>query len=301
MSAALSSTAGKTCLVTGANQGIGKKTAQALAVLGATVVISARDRAKGEAALTEIKRRSGSNDVELMLADFASFDSIRQFAAEFQAKHQRLHVLVNNAGAYNATRTLTKDGLETTFGVNHQGYFFTTKLLLGTIKASAPARIVSVSSGAHARANINFDDLHGERSYRGFGAYGQSKLANVLFTYELARRPEGTGITANCLHPGVAMTGFGKNNAGMIGSLFGVFQTVAKPFLLTPEKGARTSIYLAASPDVEGVTGRYFANSREKQSNPISHDREVARRLWDVSEEVVASAAPGARVTSGQG
>jgi hypothetical protein len=167
-------------------------------------------------------------------------------------------------------------------------------------KASAPARIVSVSSGAHARANINFDDLHGERSYRGFGAYGQSKLANVLFTYELARRLEGTGITANCLHPGVAMTGFRKNNAGMIGSLFGVFQTVAKPFLLTPEKGARTSIYLAASPDVEGVSGRYFANSREKQSNPISHDREVARRLWDVSEEVVASAAPGARVTSGR-
>ena len=200
-----------------------------------------------------------------MVVDFASFESIRQFAAAFQAKHAQLHVLVNNAGAYNASRSVTKDGFETTFGVNHLGYFLTTKLLLDTIKASAPARIVSVSSAAHDRAKINFDDLQGERSYGGFGAYGQSKLCNVLFTYELARRLEGSGVTANCLHPGVVMTGFGHNNAGFVGGFFAVFQALGRPFLLTPEKGARTSIYLASSPDVEGVTGKYFADSREKR------------------------------------
>lgn len=286
------SMAGKTCLVTGANQGIGKETAVALAQMGAEVVITARHREKGEAALADIRQRSGNDRVDLMLADFASFDSIRQFASAFQSTHPRLHVLVNNAGAYNATRTLTRDGFETTFGVNHLGYFLATKLLLDTIKASAPARIVSVSSNAHTRGKMNFDDLQGERSYAGFGAYGQSKLANVLFTYELARRLEHTGVTANCLHPGVVMTGFGKNNPGMIGSLFGVFQAVGRPFLLTPEKGAQTSIYLASSPDVEGVTGKYFAKSREKQSNAISHDPEVARRLWEVSEEMIASGAP---------
>jgi NAD(P)-dependent dehydrogenase (short-subunit alcohol dehydrogenase family) len=282
---------GKVCLVTGANQGIGKETAIGLAKQGATVVITARDQAKGAAALADIKQRSGNDSVTLMTVDFASFDSIRRFAADVQAAHPQLHVLVNNAGAYNAARSVTKDGFETTFGVNHLGYFLTTKLLLDTIKASAPARIVSVSSGAHARGKMNFDDLHGEQSYAGFGAYGQSKLANVLFTYELARRLEGTGVTANCLHPGVVMTGFGKNNSGFIGSLFGVFQTVGKPWLLTPEKGARTSIYLASSPEVEGVTGKYYADSKEKESNAISHDTDVARRLWDVSEQMIATPA----------
>lgn len=286
------SMAGKTCLVTGANQGIGKETAVALARMGADVVITARHREKGEAALADIRQRSGNDRVDLILADFASFDSIRQFASAFQSTHQQLHVLVNNAGAYNATRTQTRDGFETTFGVNHLGYFLVTKLLLDTIKASAPARIVSVSSGAHARGKMNFDDLQSEGSYAGFGAYGQSKLANVLFTYELARRLENSGVTANCLHPGVVMTGFGKNNSGMVGSLFGVFQTVGRPFLLTPEKGAQTSIYLASSPDVEGVTGKYFAKSREKQSNAISHDQDVARRLWELSEEMIASGRP---------
>lgn len=278
----------KTCVVTGANQGIGLETALGLARLGASVVITARDRAKGEAAVADIKQRSGNDDVELMVVDFASFASIRQFAAAFLAKHARLDVLVNNAGAYNASRTVTKDGFETTFGVNHLGYFLTTKLLLDMIKASAPARIVSVSSAAHDRAKVNFDDLQAERSYGGFGAYGQSKLCNVLFTYELARRLEGTGVTANCLHPGVVMTGFGHNNPGFIGGFFDVFHTLARPFLLTAEKGARTSIYLASSPEVEGVTGKYFADSREKRSNTASHDVDAARRLWDVSEELVA-------------
>ncbi len=282
---------GKVCLVTGANQGIGKETAIGLAKLGATVVMTARDQAKGAAALAEIKQRSGNDTVTLMPVDFGSFDSIRRFAADFQATHPQLHVLVNNAGAYNAARTVTKDGFETTFGVNHLGYFLTTKLLLDTLKASAPSRIVSVSSAAHSRAKINFDDLQGEQSYGGFGAYGQSKLANVLFTYELARRLEGSGVTANCLHPGVVRTGFATNNSGFIGGLVVVFQTIGKPFLLTPEKGALTSIYLASSSEVEGVTGKYFAKSHEAESNAISHDKDVARRLWDLSEQMVATPA----------
>ena len=286
------SMAGKTCLVTGANQGIGKETAIGLAQRGATVVITSRDRARGEAAINEIKQRTGNEDVSLMPVDFASLASIRQFAADFLAAHTQLHVLVNNAGAYNATRTLTADGFETTFGVNHLGYFLTTKLLLDAIKASAPARIVSVSSAAHARATMSFDDLHGERSYGGFGAYGRSKLANVLFTYELARNLEGTGVTANCLHPGVVRTGFGKNNSGIVRGFFAVFQTLGQPFLLTPEKGAQTSIYLASSPEVEGVTGKYFAKSREIPSNAASQDREAASRLWELSEQMTAAGAP---------
>jgi NAD(P)-dependent dehydrogenase (short-subunit alcohol dehydrogenase family) len=283
--------AGKTCLVTGANQGIGKETALALAQMGATVVITARDRTKGEAAFADIKQRSGSDAVSLMTVDFASFASIRQFADDFKRAQPQLHVLVNNAGGYNATRTLTKDGFETTFGVNHLGYFLTTKLLLDTIKASAPARVVSVSSAAHTGGKMNFDDLQAERSWGGFGAYGQSKLANVIFAYELARRLEGSGVTSNALHPGVVMTGFGHNNPGFIGGLFDVFHTIGRPFLLTADKGARTSVYLASSPDVEGVTGKYFADSREKQSNPISHDPAVARRLWEISEQMVAAGA----------
>jgi NAD(P)-dependent dehydrogenase (short-subunit alcohol dehydrogenase family) len=284
--------AGKTCLVTGANRGIGKETAVGLARLGATVVITARDRAKAETALVDIKGRSSSDAVELIVVDFASLDSIRQFADEFQQRHPQLHVLVNNAGAYNAHRTLTQDGFETTFGVNHLGYFLTTKLLLHTITASAPARIVNVSAGADTSASINFDDLQGQRSYGGWRAYAQSKLANILFTYELARRLDGTGVTANCLHPGVVVTGFGQNNRGPAGGLFRLFHMLGRPFLLTPEKGAQTSVYLASSPAVDGVSGRYFANGREQKSNAISHDADVARRLWEMSEALIASPLP---------
>ncbi|MCH7793298.1 MAG: SDR family oxidoreductase [Planctomycetes bacterium] len=278
---------GKVCLVTGANSGIGRETALALAKMGATVTLVARDPAKGGATLDDIKRESGNEHVELMLADLASLDSIRQLATDFRAKHQQLHVLVNNAGSYNAQRSETKDGFETTFGVNHLAYVLLTSLLLDLLKASAPARIINVSSGAHKGASINFDDLHSNDGYRGMGVYGQSKLANVLFTYELARRLEGTGVTANCLHPGVVRTNFGRNNTGIFGSLFVVFQVVARPFLLTPAQGAETSIYLASSPEVEGVTGKYFVKKQPVESNKVSQDIEVAKRLWQVSEEMV--------------
>lgn len=285
------SMAGKICLVTGANQGIGKETALGLARMGATVVMVARDRPKGEAALAEVKARSGSANVELMIADFASLESIRALAIEFRARHSALNVLVNNAGAYNTHRSTTTDGLETTFGVNHLGYFLLTDLLLDMLKASAPSRIVSVSSTAHVGGKMNFDDLQAERTYSGMRAYGQSKLANVLFTYELARRLEGTGVTANVLHPGVVRTGFGKNNGGVVGPLFAVFQRVGRPFFIAPEDGAATSIYLASSPEVEGVTGKYFDKCKAVPSNAISYDQAVAKRLWDVSEALVSPTA----------
>jgi NAD(P)-dependent dehydrogenase (short-subunit alcohol dehydrogenase family) len=286
---------GKTCIVTGASLGIGKETAAALAGMGARVVTVCRDPARGEAARADIVGQSGSSDVELMIADLSSLDEIRGLAAAYRQKHQQLHVLVNNAGAYNANRTTTKDGFETTFGVNHLAYFLLTGLLLDVLKASAPARIINVSSMAHLRGHMNFDDLQSAKKYSGMKAYGQSKLANVLFTYELARRLEGTGVTANALHPGVVRTGFGKNNPGWWGALFGVFQVVGRPFYISPAQGAATSIYLASSPEVEGVTGKYFVKCRAVDSNAESRDAAVARRLWQVSEEMTKPAMAPAR------
>jgi NAD(P)-dependent dehydrogenase (short-subunit alcohol dehydrogenase family) len=278
---------GKTVLVTGANQGIGKETALGLARMGATVVMTSRDPGKGQAALADVLARSGSDKVELMLADFASFDSIRKLAAEFQAKHDRLDVLVNNAGAIITTRGKTADGFETTFGVNHLGYFLLTNLLLDTIRRSAPGRIVNVASNGHLRARMDFDDLDSQRGrYSAMTAYTRSKLANVLFTYELARRLQSTGVTANCLHPGVVRSGFGKNNDGYPKLIFQAFQLVARPFLKSNEDGAATSIYLASSPEVEGVTGKYFANCRETPSSAASHDEAAQRKLWEISEEL---------------
>jgi len=285
----------KTVVVTGGNNGIGLETAVGLAGLGAHVVITARNQAKGEAALADIKKRSGSDDIELMLADFASLESIRGFAEKFKANHDRLDVLVNNAGGINTSRSETLDGFETTFGVNHLGYFLVTNLLLDLIKASAPARVVSVSSGAHLRAKgMNFDDLNAEQGYSGMGVYGKSKLANVLFTYELARRLEGSGVTANCLHPGVVRSGFGQNNGGLIAIVFKAAYTLMTPFTKSNAQGAATSIHLATSPDVEGVTGKYFADSKETPSSAASHDEEAARRLWKLSEKMTGLAAAAA-------
>ena len=278
---------GKTCLVTGATNGVGLETAVGLAKLGGTVVMTARNEAKGKASLADVISRSGSESVDLMMADFASMASIRKFAEEFKKKYDRLEVVVNNAGAVNMSRSVTEDGFETTFGVNHLGYFLLTNLLLELVKSSAPARIVNVSSRAHSRAAMEFDDLNAEKSYSGFTVYGRSKLANVLFTYELARRLEGTDVTANCLHPGVVRSGFGQNsNNGWLGILFKTFYTLAVPFSKSNAEGAETSIYLASSPEVEGVTGKYFADSQEVPSSAASQDVEAQGRLWEVSEEM---------------
>ena len=267
---------GKVCLVTGANSGIGRVTALALARLGAQVVLVCRDRARGEAAMAEIKQATGSRNVELMLCDLSSQADIRRFADKFKTTHARLDVLVNNAGVYLRKRTTTVDGLEATFAVNHLGYFLLTTLLLDLLKRSAPARVVNVSSGAHASGHINFDDLQGERAYSGVKAYCHSKLANILFTRELARRLAGTGVTANCLHPGAVATGIFR-------ALPKPVEALIKLVTLSPEKGAQTSVYLASSPKVEAVTGKYFVRRVEATPSAEARDDEVARRLWDES------------------
>lgn len=275
---------GKTVLVTGANQGIGKATAIALAQQGANVVILCRNPDKGRAALADIQAASRGGKAELLVADFASLADVRRAAAEFRASHQRLDVLVNNAGLYVPERRVTSDGIEETFGVNHVAPFLLTNELLDLLKASAPARIVNVSSEAHRHARMNWEDLQfASTQYKGFRAYGQSKLANVLFTYELARRLEGTGVTANALHPGVVASGFGQTYPGALSFLV----KVAKPFLLTNEQGARTSVHVASSPEVEGVTGKYFAKCRPVRSNAVSYDQASQRKLWSLSLEMI--------------
>ncbi len=270
---------GKTCMITGASSGLGLATATALARMGARIVLVCRDRGRGEAALSQIVQTTRNRDVEVMLADLSSQDAIRKLAGEFLAKERPLHALVNNAGAINMRRSLTVDGIETTFAVNHLAYFLLTLLLLDRLKASAPARIVNVTSEGHRTTGIRFDDLGGERDYAPFRAYCQSKLANVLFTHELARRLQGTGVTVNSVHPGAVATRLAQNNAAWLRILF----KLAGLFFRSPERGAATSVYLASSPTVTDVTGRYFADSREKRSSPASYDEATARRLWEIS------------------
>lgn len=277
---------GKICVVSGASSGIGLETAAALAAKGASVAIVCRPGAKAERAKAEIARRArDGGSVTLYGADLSSQREVRRVAAELDAALPRVDVLVNNAGLIMGERVLTVDGIETTFAVNHLGYFLFTSLLLPKLVASAPARIVSVASDAHRTGHIDFDDLGGERGYSGWRAYSQSKLANILFTYELARRLEGTGVTANCLHPGVVGTNFANAGPWYVRTLF----VLAKPFLRSPAKGAATSIMLATSPEVAGVSGRYFADEREISSNAESYDTAVAERLWRVSEEMTGA------------
>src|SRR5947199_1795345 len=248
-----SSMQGKICMVTGANSGIGKATALALAQMGATVVMVCRDCARGEEARSEITTKSKNNAVDLLQADLSSQQSIRQLVEHFKQRYTHLHVLINNAGAAFTGRRETADGLEMTFAVNYLAPFLLTNLLLDVLKASAPARIVNVSSNSHKSGSIQLDDLQAEKLYRPMRTYPQSKLAVVLFTYELARRLQGTGVTANCLHPGFVATHFGQRDGGpavrLLVKLIGSFGT-------SPEKGAKTSIYLASSPELEGDTGK---------------------------------------------
>ncbi len=277
----------KICLVTGANSGIGKVTAKVLAAGGATVILVCRNREKGEAARAEIVRETRNENTRLMIADFSDLNQIKRLAAEVRAKYSRLHTLVNNAGAYNGKRTLTVDGYETTFAVNHLGYFLLTVELIDLLKSSAPARIVNVASEAQRNSHIDFDDLNLENGYTGWKSYAQSKLANVLFTYQLARRLEGTGVTANCMHPGFVGTNIFNNVRGVGGALV----RLITPFMRTPEKGADTIIWLASSPDVEGITGKYFIDRQERTSNRESYDSKIAERLWEVSEQLISAAA----------
>jgi len=274
---------GKICLVTGGTNGIGKSTAQELARMGATVIIVGRDAQKTSQVVEEIRAAGGNLRVGSMLADLSSEQEVRRLADEFKSKYSQLHVLLNNAGAVFMQRQLRDDGIEMTFAVNHLASFLLTNLLLHTLQASAPARIINVSSNAHASGKIEFDNLQGERQY-GPRAYDNSKLANILFTMELARRLEGTGVTVNSLHPGFVATGFAKNNGKVIAALVSLITPLVAR---SPAKGAETSIYLASSPSVEGITGKYFYDSRMIPPALQATDMLVARKLWDVSAGMV--------------
>jgi len=276
---------GKVVLVTGATAGIGEATARELARLGATVVGAGRNAEKCARVAESIRAASDNASVEFLVADLSVQAEVHKLAAEFKRKYVRLDVLINNAGAYFMRRRESADGIELTWALNHLAYFLLATSLLDVLKASAPARIVNVSSEAHRGSKLNFDDLENRRSYNGFPAYGQSKLANVLFTYELARRLAGTGVTANVLHPGFVATQFGHNNGAVVRALMRLVQRFGG---LSPEQGAQTSLHLAASPEVEGVTGQYFDNRRAVPSSPASYDEAGARRLWEISERMTA-------------
>jgi NAD(P)-dependent dehydrogenase (short-subunit alcohol dehydrogenase family) len=276
--------AGRTVLVTGGTGGIGKATAIGLATMGARVGITGRELARAEQAAADIRAASGNPAVDVFAADMSSQAEVRRLAAAVLDAYPRLDVLVNNVGGFWAHRQLTADGLERTFALNHLAPFLLTNLLLDRLMASAPARVVTVSSGEQARGRIDFDDLQGARDYSAQRAYSQSKLANVMFTNELARRLQGTGVTANSLHPGVVRTNFGaEDQAGF----FAVMGGVVRPFLKTPARGAETAIYLASSPDVGGVTGQFFANRKPKTANKVAYDTDMTARLWQVSADLV--------------
>lgn len=276
------SMAGKTVLITGGTGGIGRATAIGLASMGARVGITGRDRARAEAAAAEIARASGNPAVDVFVADMSSQAEVRRLAGEVLATYPRLDVLVNNVGGFWNHRHVTADGLEHTFALNHLAPFLLTDLLLDRLKASAPARVVTVSSSAQSMGSIDFDDLMGERKYSGSRAYNQSKLANVMFTYELARRLEGTGVTATALHPGVVSTAFSAEDPAL-----GLLVTIMRPFMKSPKRGAETPVYLASSPEAEGVTGQFFANRKAKKSHESSYDTATTARLWQVSADLV--------------
>ena len=279
--------AGKTVLVTGGTGGIGKATALGLAAMGAHVAITGRDRGRTEAAAREI-RAAGGGQVDVFVADLSSQSEVRRLAGEILQRLSRIDVLLNNVGGYWNTRHVTADGLEHTFALNHLAPFLLSSLLLERLKQSAPARVVTVSSNAQALGRIDFDDLQGERSYSGARAYNQSKLANLLFTYELARRLQGASVTANALHPGVVSTSFGAEDPAGIQRLFVPF---VRPFMKTPAQGAATSIHLASAPELAEVTGRFFANSKPRRSSERSYDEAAAARLWQVSADLAGLSA----------
>jgi NAD(P)-dependent dehydrogenase (short-subunit alcohol dehydrogenase family) len=278
---------GKTCVITGATSGIGLMTAHALAARGVRLVLIGRDRARGEAALADLRSRTPRLQAEMRYADLSRLDEMRRLGAELGAALPRIDILINNAGALFQRRAVTADGLERTFALNHMGYFVLTEALRQRLIASAPARIVNVASEAHRGARLDFDDLQLERNYRGLTAYNRSKLCNILFTRELARRLAGTGVTANCLHPGFVATRFGDANGG----LFRVGLTLAKGlFAISPERGALTSVHVATSPEVEGITGKYFDKCALATPSPAAEDDAAARQLWQESARLAGMA-----------
>ena len=279
---------GKVCLVTGAGAGIGLETVRGLAAQGATIVMVVRNAHKYENQRQELARNTGNPNIELMSCDLSSQHSVKELAAAFRAKHNRLDVLVNNAGTFVTHYQESPEGIELQFAVNHISHFLLTHLLIDLLEKSAPSRIVNVSSRANYSGKIHFDVLNGKKKlekYDGLKAYSQSKLANVLFTKELARRYPEKNITANCLHPGVVRTSIGNKNSS---GFYNFIWKFMKPFMITVEKGARTSIYLATSPDVAQVSGQYFEKSKAKAPNKVADDPKLAKDLWELSERMIS-------------
>jgi NAD(P)-dependent dehydrogenase (short-subunit alcohol dehydrogenase family) len=273
---------GRVVLITGGTSGIGRAAAVALAGMGAEVVVIGRNRERGESAVEEIRYESGREKVSLMIADLAVQAEVRRLAEEFKQRYDRLDVLVNNAGLVQSERTETSDGIETQLAINHLAPFLLTNLLLDLLEESAPSRIVTVSSDAHRWGKIDLDDLQSRKRYRAFPVYGMTKLANILFTRELAERLEGTRVTANSMHPGAVNTNFGNNQGGPMSLLFRAF----KQFMRSPEQGADTLIYLASSPEVEGMTGKYLADRKIKVASDAAYDEILQKKLWETSKKL---------------
>jgi len=277
----MSKTKCKICIVTGSNSGMGKETALALADMGNTVVMAVRNRERGEKALAEVVNRTGNASTALMICDLASVSSIRQFAKEFADSYGRLDVLINNAGAFFfGKRQTTGDGFERTLAVNYLGPFLLTHELLPLLKSNAPSRVINLTSGLYKSGELDFDDLQSEKSYDAMKAYRKAKLMVIMFTYELARRLQSTGVTVNVVQPGFVATNLGRNSGSRLQSLlFGM----VRPFQISAKKGAETTVYLASSPEVEGVTGKCFSKLKEVSTTPISYDEEKQRLLWDTT------------------
>ncbi|MGO8969245.1 MAG: SDR family oxidoreductase [Myxococcaceae bacterium] len=273
----------KVCLLTGATRGIGRAAAEGLARTGLRLGLVGRDRVRVEETVSAVRATSGNSNVEGLVADLSLRSEVRRLAADVRGRFQRLDILVNNAGAIFTRREETAEGNEKTLALNHLGYFLLTSELLDLLRASAPSRVVNVASEAHRGMRLDFEDLENRKNYSGLRVYGQSKLMNILFTEELARRLGGTGVTVNALHPGVVATGFGQNTPGLFRTLI----RLAAPFLTTPQKGAETLVYLATSPEVEGVTGQYFTKCHAVKPSPAARDSEAARKLWEASERLV--------------
>jgi len=275
---------GKVCIVTGANSGIGKETALALAGMGATVIMVVRSIERGEKAKKEILSQTTTASIDLMTCDMSSMESIRNFAAEFKQKYTRLDVLINNAGAVFNKREVTAEGFERTLAVNYLGPFLLTNELLPLLKASAPSRIINVSSGLHKSGKIDLNDLQSARNYKGMGVYSNAKLMVIMFTYELARRLEGTGVTVNLLEPGFVATNLGKNSGSLRSNI--MFKLV-RPMQTNAKKGAETSIYLASSEEIKDTTGKCFAKKQETTTAPTSYDKQLQKALWDKTNELL--------------
>lgn len=274
---------GKDVVVTGATDGIGKVTARELAILGAKVTLIGRNAAKGDSVVRDLRVVTGNDDIHFVRGDLSSRKGVQHVADSLKERLKHLDVLVNNAGAMFQKRIMSEDGIEQTLALNHLGYFSLTALLVDLLKAAGTARIVNVASAAHEGARLDLDDLQNAKRYSGWTAYGQSKLANIYFSNELARRLDGSGVSVNCLHPGFVASAFGNNNGGWLRVAIGLAKSVAA---ISQDNGAKTSVYLASAPEVEGVSGQYFDKCKAVKSSPISYDEDIARRLWTASERL---------------